>query len=517
MSQITEIKKLESWNFKTLKKSFSLTVLCLSLFLSPTSSFAQTIDDKLAELSIILSSQSQDADAFAIQMQEAYQQIFSFRLTDYSVLEIVGKGHIYRKKLTSLLRNLQDNLPQAYHLGLISPDHPESLAAIHGILRALRYADEMIGETMLYHNHLTQDKIPFTENGYIPRDGDLLLVRGMAANSAAISRVSSNPQQWSHIGIFSNGFLVEALIEHGLIATPWAKALKKGGLGRAAIFRPIQTDLQAGMAKGAQHLLARATNEKVEYNFSMSLLDGKRPDGTFDRLFCSLAIAEAAFVGCGLAVPMALSSIDFKNRSFLDLIGVTAGVHPEVTSFLPGDIQLDPRFELVYEWKDLSQTNRLRRHDLIIDAIYKLINDYGFNFRPSVFVQLASRGVKLASRINMINQLIESKVGAPIPAYMKSDVIAAMMMLDQTVKQIDEELEARDTMHFAYHGTPLHPADVQLAIEALVRKSAGELKYLRQTQSDSSPCEIVLTTLPQLVTNNSTPQPSGEGASFLLE
>ena len=66
-----------------------------------------------------------------------------------------------------------------------------------------------------------------------------------------------------------------------------------------------------------------------------------------------------------------------KNRDFLDRIGVTAK-----ETFAPADIELEPDFDFVAEWQDYRVTSRLRLQDLLMDELFRWMDDYGYKFAP---------------------------------------------------------------------------------------------------------------------------------------
>ncbi|MCK9911175.1 hypothetical protein MXD81_18640, partial [Microbacteriaceae bacterium K1510] len=90
------------------------------------------------------------------------------------------------------------------------------------------------------------------------RSGDLLLMRGMHHNSAAIARIGDVDSQFSHLAIIHTDadgkhWVVEALIEAGAVINPLSDTLQHG-LGRCVLFRHRDPQLAARAAAVIHHI-----------------------------------------------------------------------------------------------------------------------------------------------------------------------------------------------------------------------------------------------------------------------
>ena len=97
------------------------------------------------------------------------------------------------------------------------------------------------------------------------RSGDLLLMRGMHHNSAAIARIGDVDSQFSHLAIVHTDadgkhWVVEALIEEGSVINPLSYTLTHG-LGRCVLFRHKDKQLAARAAALIHDLVRRSGRE----------------------------------------------------------------------------------------------------------------------------------------------------------------------------------------------------------------------------------------------------------------
>ena len=156
-----------------------------------------------------------------------------------------------------------------------------------------RYAEDMIGEMIGDFNnpgkHLAalpvfSEGFPFTlKNPRIShfqwQSGDIVLMRGQRHNSAAIARIGDTDVQFSHLAIVykdklkGKPYLVESLIEKGLVVNDLEKTLAKGS-ARFVVYRFSEN---INVAANAAEILYRKAYEAkqsgkiIEYDFSMSM------------------------------------------------------------------------------------------------------------------------------------------------------------------------------------------------------------------------------------------------------
>lgn len=441
----------------------------------------------------------------ASQLTALYKKIFGLSIQLFDENQILPASGQLISELFETRLELKNKLARLQYSGQLSP---EVLSASRDLFRAARYAEDMIGE--LANGNVTLGKgekaIPAFRGGFPLviknkaygtqefdysqfRSGDVLLVRGMRNNSAAIARIGDIDSQFSHLAQIyinpTNGqrYLIESLIEDGLIIQDLDEALTHEG-GRVALYRyrgPGGAELahKAAEVVYQRALLAKLPGHEVIYDFSML------PD-TYDKLFCSKVIRFGFDIASNgeIKVPEILSTMKMKNRDFFHRIGVNA----EIT-FAPGDIETESRFDLVAEWRDFRATRDMRHKDMVLTKIFQWMERDGMVFDEDVKIHAMAAAAKGGSQVPFIANIM-SKVGAKIPDYMTKDIIATMLMLEFTANPLVETIAALDDNHLLAYGVPMHPKDLLDALED-IRAGRNSVGYLtipgtRDDQKDSN-------------------------------
>jgi hypothetical protein len=364
--------------------------------------------------------------------------------------------------------------------------------ALRNVLRIARYATDMLGELNLRYAQLASGEPTlrgfrgidvntlvnpaFATGADLPFEaGDLLLMRGMHHNSAAIARIGNVDSQFSHIAIVhtdENGaqWVVESLIEEGGIINPLDGTLHHG-LGRCIALRHKDRAL-ARRAAAAVHDLVRRSRApggtRIWYDFSMELKGEK-------ELFCSklvrLAFARAS--DGAVQLPTFTTRFDMVNRDFMDRIGVTAR-----ETFAPGDIELESDFDIVAEWQDYRVTSRLRLQDLLMDKLFWWMDEYGYKFREDLPIRLVGLFGRASSRLSDRAKELVADVFPKVPPNMQRSAIQAVAMLHRTAEPLLARLQAFERQSIEQHGRPMHPREVFDHLEDMRQEAKGRIGYL---------------------------------------
>jgi hypothetical protein len=368
----------------------------------------------------------------------------------------------------------------------------EMQKALRDVFRIMRYGGDMLGEMGTGFRRLPADGKPltaftgrdtntlvnprFVSGGNLPfKSGDVILMRGRAHNSAAIARIGDIDSQYSHVGIVyvdpkGEHWMVEVLIETGGIVTPLRDALNHG-LGRAILFRHRDGALAARAAYIAHEHIRKSLSRNgkpVLYDFTMKM------DG-YKRLFCSKLI-RLAFDKASegrLMLSTFQTRLDMKNSDFFDRIGVLAH-----STFAPGDMELEPEFDIVAEWQDYRVTSELRHQDMVMDKLFEWMDAHKMTFKETFLIHL----IALLGRFSVhLSPRIRSMVADSIPEvppHMSRRTIATIVMLHKTAEPMVEQLlglerERNELFHF-----PLHPSEVLEHLERYRISQANEVGYL---------------------------------------
>ena len=198
-------------------------------------------------------------------------------------------------------------------------------------------------------------------------------------------------------------------------------------------------------------------------------LDHRRP------LFCSKLVRlayERASKG-KLLLPTFTTRFSMKNRDFIDRIGVEA-----TETFAPGDIEIDPRFDLVAEWADFRATPRLRAQDLIMVKLFEWMELHGYKFEQDNLIRLVGILGRFSALWFEDVKTMLADVIPKVPRNMPRKTIAAVAMLHKTAEPLLEEIMRLDRDNLDRTGRPLHPREVYIALENIRQRSGDRIGYL---------------------------------------
>ena len=268
------------------------------------------------------------------------------------------------------------------------------------------------------------------------RSGDIILSRGNAFTSAAIAHLGESDQLFSHASLVYRDektnqlYTIEAHIEIGVVARPIQANIDEMN-SRAAVFRFQDPQLAHHAAKlmfnrAREH---SANGANINYDFAMDMSNG-------DSLFCSEVISYAFQKASRgqTKVPLFKSRLDRRNIAFEHSIDIF-----QAESFLPGDLETDPRFELVAEWRDWKKVRDLHEKDAILRSMLSWMDHRHYRLDQSLNadVWLKKNVGYLLRRIPGADKMVEDK----FPLNMNRNLIGVFTILDQTGEIIQNRLK----------------------------------------------------------------------------
>jgi hypothetical protein len=430
------------------------------------------------------------AEALADAMHELYRAVYE---TDFAALDVAEVRLIAADaaaELFDLYLAVRDRIPEWSARGLMQEPAP---SAVRHTMRILRYTIDIVGEVANGYARLAPGTTthpgfggpegwtlmhPRLEAGERPmlRSGDLVLMRGQLNNSAAIARIGDVDSQFSHVGIVYIGrdgrpWLVEALIEEGAVWTPLEAALDHG-LGRALLLRHRDGELARSAAAVAAYHVEQGRSwlsGGMPYDFTMELAGD-------DRFFCSKLVRYAFLTASGgaLSLPGFPTRLGMANRDFFERIGVTAR-----ETFAPGDLELEPAFDVIAEWRDYRVTSNLRMQDLLMSKLFDWMDQHGYRFREGLGISLMALLGRLSSWAPGFVKDVLVRLGFPkIPSHMPVRTIATIGMLHKTAQPMLEWLIGLEMQRIEVTGRPLHPREVEDELERYRAHSGGRIGYL---------------------------------------
>lgn len=295
------------------------------------------------------------------------------------------------------------------------------------------------------------------------QSGDVLLSRGDAFVSGAIARLGDVDGNFSHVALVyveprtKEVFTIEAHIEIGSVVAPVEKYLTDGK-SRAALFRHPDAALAAEAARLVFERVrtASASGSNIPYDFGM-VMDGTQADA---ELFCSevASLGYALASGGSLQLPRYRTVLRMKNDAFLKAIGIAAG-----ESFAPSDLEVETRFALVAEWRNLGKTQRSRMTDAVITQIYWAMDERGYALRNPTGDALKRDLVYTARQLPLFGALLEER----LPRNMPRRTLGLMLALDRTAEAMLARLEQANAAQVQRSGMAMTGAQLQAFLRAL--------------------------------------------------
>jgi permuted papain-like amidase YaeF/Yiix C92 family enzyme len=428
------------------------------------------------------------AGELARNLGEVYGAVFNVDLARYDAAQVRAHALDLKRAIFKLRVRLRDQIGPWHARGLIDA---ASERALRDVFRVARYAADMLGELAIGHARLPRGAAAFRaftsphDNTRVHpaydrgrnlafQSGDVLLVRGMLHNSAAVARIGDVDTQFSHMALVhvdrdGRHWAIESLIEEGAVIAPLESVLAHG-LGRAVVYRHKDHALAAHAAALMHDRVRRAVRgdgPPIRYDFTMELAASQ-------DLYCS-KLVRAAFEeasGDRVRLPTFTTLLDMRNRDFLDRIGVTAR-----ETFAPGDIDLEPDFDLLAEWQDYRVTSDLRLQDMVMTKLLEWMEIRDLCFHESPKVRLLSLLGRLSSRVPGLTKRIAR--GLPkVPANMGRTTIAAVAMLHKTAEPLYRRLQQLEQASVAATGRGLHAREALEALERMREAAGDRIGYL---------------------------------------
>jgi hypothetical protein len=339
--------------------------------------------------------------------------------------------------------------------------------AYRGALRSVRFLEDLVQEHQLRNNtenvafpssawedgNIHVRKHPQHKDFVLKKDvksGDVILTRGNAYTSAAISSLGEFDTQFSHMSLVhvdeaGKVWTVEAHIEVGSFVRPLEDHIEDNNF-RTMIFRFDNPEIAAKAAKYAFERVKKASDTKgnILYDFGFSMDDGG------EKLFCSEVVSHAYEVASNKSVllPIYESRLQIRKPSFVQDIGITAD-----ESFIPADIEIDPRFSIVAEWRDANRVNDIHEKDAILQAMFVWVDAHGYKMKQaSSWNSFVYRNVAWPlRRVPFLKKYFKDKM----PINMSRKLIGYFGVLESIAELMHKEVGPANKKAIEERGLPL--------------------------------------------------------------
>lgn len=500
---------------KKMMQVFSQMVVGLSVFVSVNAAHAESSQllYRIEKIGESLAGVTGTEEQRAHHLNAIYDMLNDINLQSYPVAEIKANAKAAIENLFQdriILRNKLIQWEQAKeklyaNRKVDTPVLSENLVNnVRRNFRILRTLEDMIGETTIDHAQLKNgEKVQtaFTVGGpnmviypgyaskygnrFDFQSGDVIVMRGNRYNSAAIAKITTEDSPFSHALIVyidektGERFGVEALIETGVVIHKLDHLLNEG-VGRMILLRHDNPVL-AHRAALAAYKRAYEINGKGSYDFSFELPKRDARNQLIDNsdaFFCSQVVRYAFDVASGgRFIPgRYLSELpQQKNSAFLKNLGATA-----TKTISPGDFEVETRFELVAEWRDFRITRDLRLKEAVIDKMYQLMENEGYEFTSTSLIRTSAATAKELSTWPILDSIV-TMIAGPIPSYMTKEIIETMMMIQFTAGPMHEVLAKADKEYSKQHpGYVMSNTQLDQALTKAIASKQIEFDYLKK-------------------------------------
>ena len=359
------------------------------------------LESVIAELGRAVQEEVTSSKQCYVGLSSYYQTLFKMTsedvnwstLTDQAIDETIKTSFNTRLVIKEKLKKLEIESEMDY----------KCLDSVKNIFRALRYVEDYLIEIKAFNNgdnkknfvNLKGDEPYFLVNKAFEfkghedlKSGDVILTRGNAYTSAAIARIGKNDMQFSHLSLVyedENGKLwtSEAHIEIGSVVAPIETHIDQGN-ARTVVFRYKDSDMAHRAAKNMFEAVKKRMdkNDNIQYDFGMDYSDQS-------KLFCS----EIIYWGYRNASDGKLDIPIYKTKfskdliSFLNVMGIKISEenYEKFDTFAPGDIQFDPSFEMVAEWRNPTKMKDSRIKDMILTKMFEWMENLDYELRHSLW------------------------------------------------------------------------------------------------------------------------------------
>ncbi|MBC7427623.1 MAG: hypothetical protein H7336_03360 [Bacteriovorax sp.] len=293
------------------------------------------------------------------------------------------------------------------------------------------------------------------------KSGDIILSRGNAFSSAAIARIGLNDYQFSHLSFVYKDpekaeiMTTEAHIEIGSVAEPIESHLASKN-SREVVFRYSDAAVAHTASKYiyTKVLAAQNTGHNIEYDFTMDFKDEH-------KLFCSEIISH----GFKHALPDEDYFPMFKSKfspgiiPFLNTIGVPANKENigSLEVFAPEDIQFDPRFEMVAEWRNPKKMEESRLKDFILTKMFERMDQESYVIDPSFKMSAETKTLWLLRRLPVVKKFLSNKFSLT----MNINQMELFMAIDKIGDAVYKEVEKK-SLEFE---RPMTPKEIYVVLD----------------------------------------------------
>lgn len=304
------------------------------------------------------------------------------------------------------------------------------------------------------------------------QSGDVILSRGISFVSAIISQVSDNRSHFSHAAVVRVDpktqvpSTIEAYVGEGTKEYDINYALKNEN-ARLLVLRPKNPALGEKAAEFAM----KAVNSRVPYDYKMNFKD-------YSAMSCvevTVYAYDKASKGA-LKLPIFPAMLNLNNADFLQKMNLKRGA-----LITPDDLESDPHFDLILDWRDYRLVRDSRRKDAVLSELMRWLGDLKYKFHDTP-KSLVAKYVVHPARPTPFWPLVRGLTGAPnFDKELPKKTFGLLTVLDSISNQLLEELQKQDAAYILRHQRPMTNQQLRQALEKF--RQEDWQKYYRGEKS----------------------------------
>jgi hypothetical protein len=362
------------------------------------------------------------------------------------------------KSQSSELRESLARLRSSLHSQLPTLDRECNLQ-VRDIFRQIRNADDFIASFSFVGPDLSPADVDFqaqpVPKDFEFRDGDVMLARGTSFFSAIISQLSDNRSHFSHAFVVHVDSLskkiqtIESYVGKGVRTYDIDYALKNENV-RLIVLRPRDSELGARAAQAA----LGAAEKKLPYDYKLDFEDAHEMSCVEVPTYAYKTASNEK-----VQIPLYPAHLNLHNSDFLNKMLLKNG--PIIT---PDDIETDPRFELIKDWKDDRLIRDSRQKDAVLAYLVSKLDKENFQFPTTLKSQFVVHILLPLRQTFFWQYLIKIPKMPEIDKHIPPSTLAVMTSLDQTAQSYLEKLKKLDDGFQQLHGRVMTNEELAVAL-----------------------------------------------------
>jgi hypothetical protein len=156
----------------------------------------------------------------------------------------------------------------------------------------------------------------------------------------------------------------------------------------------------------------------------------------------------------------------------------------EGETYEPGDMEIDPRFELVGEFRDLRLTRDSRQKDAIMTAMFDWMENKNYYLQDNFKSRMAGGPIWLARKTFLWPLVKKTLKITEFSKELPRNMLTTVTLVNEVGALLLEELKARDKQFEEQYGVPMSYMDFYKALEEM-RVSDLELYKNKKTRKQA--------------------------------